>query len=115
MVPIEGTPSHTRLVDIHGQLKGGALNTVKNFLRNKMAQSTLPTEEKLGYKSESAFYGAKLQTTANGHMYLNYRGALAKVDRAGDIVLRTTDDNVMKKPLALITRHPKAFLKQLVR
>ncbi|HYT42976.1 MAG TPA: hypothetical protein VEP90_11585 [Methylomirabilota bacterium] len=80
-----------------------------------MAQSTLPTEEKLGYKSESAFYGAKLQTDANGQMYLNYRVALAKANRVGDIVLRTTDDNVMKKPLALTVRHPKALLKQLAR
>src|SRR5258708_121247 len=80
-----------------------------------MAPSTLPTQEKLGYKSESAFYGTKLRTDTQGQMYLDYRGALAKVDRAGDIILRTTDDNVMKKPLALITRHPTAFLKLIAR
>jgi hypothetical protein len=114
-LPTEGTPRPAQRVDVHGQQKGGGLNTIKNFLRDKMAPSTLPTQEKLGYKSESAFYGTKLRTETQGQMYLDYRGALVKVDRAGDIVLRTTDDNVIKKPLALIMRHPTAFLKQIAR
>lgn len=65
-------------------LKGGESSEIKNT--------------KYGYDSTVRPYGYTLQTLPDGAVVYNPAGILNKVDRVGDMLTRTVDDNLVAEP-----------------
>ncbi|MGA2417863.1 MAG: hypothetical protein ABSF55_01305 [Candidatus Staskawiczbacteria bacterium] len=74
-----------------------------------MNESRLPNEE---YESTVGVYGGKMNFDDEGKMVWDRRGIISKIDKAGDAVLRTFDEHVVKEPGKLLRKHPKIAAKK---
>lgn len=74
-----------------------------------MNESRLPNEE---YESTVGVYGGKMNFDDEGKMVWDRRGIISKIDKAGDAVLRTYDEHVVKEPGKLLRKHPKIAVKK---
>ena len=74
-----------------------------------MNESNLPNES---YKSTVGVYGGKMVRDPEGKMVWDRRGIISKIDKAGDAVLRTYDEHVVKEPGKLLRMHPKIAAKK---
>ncbi len=110
-IPEEPQSSSKSIVDRFWDRKPRLLESTTSFASNKVfSESTLPTEETLGYKSKVGFYGGKLRMVGQKMIY-DMRGIVSRVDKWGDALLRTYDEHTIKEPLKMLRRHPKWFLK----
>jgi hypothetical protein len=82
---------------------------IEKTIQRTVNESRLPSE---GYESTVGVYGGKIKTE-DGKMVLDRRGIVSKIDKAGDAVLRTFDEHVVKDPWKLLKMHPKWALKFL--
>lgn len=78
-------------------------------IQSTVNESTLPNEE---YKSTVGVYGGKMNYDQEGRMVWDRRGIVSKIDKAGDAVLRTYDEHVVKEPGKLLRKHPKIAAKK---
>ncbi len=90
---------------------GNAIDWVRRKANSIVANSPLPSKDGLGYDSTMSVYGAKLVTKPDGRLVYNRLGLTNRIDVAGDSVLRTTDDNRIRRPLRMLLSHPQAFAK----
>lgn len=67
-------------------------------------ESRLPNED---YKSTVGVYGGKMKIEADGKMVWDRIGIVSKIDTAGDAILRSYDEHVVKEPGKLLKMHPK--------
>ena len=91
----------------------GIVNNVRKLINSKVAESRLPTEEGLGYKSTMGIYGGKLIKDEEGRLVYDTRGLWSKIDKWGDRLLRSFDEHHAKQPGKLAARHPLRFIKML--
>jgi len=91
----------------------GMLDNVRTLVNSKVSESTLPTKEGLGYESKVGIYGGKLARDSENRLVFDTRGTWSQIDKWGDRILRTFDEHHVRKPLAMLRRHPKAFLQFL--
>jgi len=70
-------------------------------------ESILPNKE---YKSTVGVYGGKINFDQEGRMVWDRTGIISKIDKAGDAVLRTFDEHIVKDPWKMLKRHPRWFL-----
>ncbi len=90
----------------------GFLDKVRETSVSHVNESTLPSREGLGYDSTVGVYGGKMVRDQEGKLVFDNRGIVSKIDKAGDAVLRTYDENLLRhSPLDLLRKHPKWFLK----
>lgn len=73
-------------------------------------ESRLPNED---YDSTVGVYGGKMKIEEDGKMVWDRKGFVSKLDTAGDAVLRTYDEHLVKEPWKLLKKHPRWFLKFL--
>ncbi len=94
-----------------GESKDGLIRELAGKrIQGIMNESRLPNEE---YESTVGVYGGKMNVGEDGEMVWDRRGIVSKIDKAGDAVLRTYDEHVVKEPLKMMWRHPKLFLKEM--
>ncbi|HCC60289.1 MAG: hypothetical protein A2402_03485 [Candidatus Staskawiczbacteria bacterium RIFOXYC1_FULL_37_43] len=74
-----------------------------------MNESRLPNEE---YESTVGVYGGKMNFDQEGRMVWDRRGIISKVDKAGDAILRTYDEHLVKEPGKLLRKHPRIAAKK---
>lgn len=91
----------------------GVINQIRKFINSRVQESKLPTKEGLGYESTIGIYGGKLVKDEEGKVIYDTRGLWSKIDKWGDRLLRSFDENQTKRPGAMFLRHPGAFLKLL--
>ena len=65
------------------------------------------------FKSTVGVYGGKMKME-DGKMVWDRRGIVSKIDKAGDAVLRTYDEHVVKEPRKLFKMHPKVAAEKLL-
>jgi hypothetical protein len=71
-------------------------------------ESCLPNEE---FESTVGVYGGKVKME-DGKMVWDRRGIVSKIDKAGDAVLRSYDEHIVKEPGKLLKMHPKIAAKK---
>jgi hypothetical protein len=85
--------------------------TVGKKVQGIMNESRLPNED---YESTVGVYGGKMNFDDEGKMVWDRRGIISKVDKAGDAVLRTYDEHVVKEPRKLAEKHPRIALRKFL-
>ena len=83
--------------------------TIESTIQKTVNESALPNEE---YKSTVGVYGGKMKME-DGKLVWDRRGIVSKIDKAGDAVLRTYDEHLVKKLGKMLKRHPKKFLRHV--
>lgn len=63
---------HERFHDSHGQHISTMFDEFRASMRIAVAPNQLPTEKKLGYKSESALHGARQNYDLRGQLYVDF-------------------------------------------
>jgi hypothetical protein len=86
------------------------LGKVRDTINSIVKESRIPTE---GYESTVGVYGGKMEVKDDGKMVWNNTGPVSKIDKWGDGILRTYDDNLVKDLGGLLKRHPQLFFKFL--
>ena len=89
------------------------MDQLREKVNSKVAESGLPSEKYLGYKSTIKFYGGKLIEDQEGNLVYDMTGPWSRIDQKGDRVLRTHDEHHAKEPLKMLARHPKSLIKTL--
>ena len=84
--------------------EGIVREAVGKKIQGVMNESRLPNEE---YESTVGVYGGKMNYDKEGKMVWDRRGIISKIDKAGDAVLRSYDEHVVKEPGKLLRMHPK--------
>ncbi len=100
-----------KLEQISNNKEGRIINKLRSKIQEKMKESHLPTEEKLGYKSTVGVYGGKINYDKNDKMIFDMRGIISKIDQKGDAILRTYDEHTMKNPPEMFRKHPHWFFR----
>jgi hypothetical protein len=86
------------------------LNKVRDAINSRVNESRIPTEN---HESTLGVYGGKIKMEDDGKMVWDNRGAISKIDKWGDAILRTYDDHVVKDLGELFKRHPRLFFQFL--
>ena len=94
------------------QPKEGILRrAIESTVQRTVNESNLPNED---YESTVGVYGGKMKTDEEGRLIWDRRGIVSKLDKAGDAILRTYDEHVVKEPKKLLKKHPKIAMKKLL-
>lgn len=93
----------------NNEKEGLLRRTLERTVQKTVNESSLPNED---FKSTVGVYGGKMKIE-EGKMVWNRRGIVSKIDKAGDAILRTYDEHVVKEPWKLLKKHPRWFLKFL--
>lgn len=96
------------------QAENKHLGHIRRFFQSRTNESTLPTLEGLGYKSTVGIWGGKLIEDNEGKLIYQTTGFISRMDREGDTILRTFDEHIAKRPLQLLKKHPKWFLRHFL-
>lgn len=94
--------------------KSGVLNWVRTQANKRVEEAHLPNEN---YESTVGVYGGKIRTYKNKEgdvMVYDNRGTMSQIDRIGDGILRSYDDHTVKDSVAMLRRHPRRFVKELL-
>lgn len=83
---------------------------VTRGLDNIVGKNRLQPE---GRNSTVKFYGGEIKQE-DGKTIFDMRGLVSNFDRIGDVVVRAGDDHVIKNPVKMLIRHPKAALKAIM-
>src|SRR5581483_5519162 len=86
-----------------------ALDKPRQWVNKVVAESKLHPE---GRESTVGIYGGKIKDE-DGKAVYDMRGFISNVDRLGDERLRAMDDHIMKEPVKMALKHPKAFLRSI--
>ncbi|MFH1967841.1 MAG: hypothetical protein ABIJ84_00450 [bacterium] len=89
--------------------EGFLRRTIEGTVQRTVNESRLPNEE---YESTVGVYGGKMKVDEEGKMVWDRRGIVSKIDKAGDAVLRTYDEHLVKEPGKLLRRHPRIAAKK---
>jgi len=89
--------------------EGMMRRVIEKTVQRTVNESVLPNEE---YESTVGVYGGKMKVDEEGKMVWDRRGVVSKIDKAGDAVLRTYDEHVVKEPGKLLRKHPKIAAKK---
>jgi len=92
------------------EIKDGILReSLGRRVQGVMNESRLPSE---GYESTVGVYGGKMVFDEEGRMVWDRTGMVSRIDKAGDAVLRSYDEHVVKEPGKLLKRHPKIAIEK---
>ncbi len=90
---------------------GGMMDWFRRRINSVVANTPLPSKEGLGYDSTQRVYGASLVKGPGGKLLYDKRGIFNRIDVFGDGILRTVDDNQIRRPLKMLLSRPRTFMK----
>src|SRR5579884_2169315 len=90
------------------------LDKIREITQKTVNETNLPTRDGLGYESTVGVYGGKLNYDVNGKLVYDMSGPLSRFDRAGDVILRSWDEHIIRHPAKMLQERPFLFFKFLV-
>jgi hypothetical protein len=96
--------------ELADKAKESLVDKLREKVQSKVNESLIPNKN---YESTVGVYGGKMTEDENGKMVYDTRGAISKVDKFGDALLRTYDEHTVKEPGRLARKHPKQASKFL--